>query len=259
MDTVTAWFDSVYSDPLYLTLYEQEDDRRAGDEAGGAMRLLSPPSDGMWLDVCCGFGRHAEELARRGLRVVGVDRSRMMLDRARVRASKLSLRPDYVQGDLRALPLQGVFDCASVLFDSFGYFAFDVEHQDALLSLAGALKTHGRALIQLSNRERLVARLPAREVEERQGYRVTKEHRLDLALGTLTSTLRIDGDHGERAWRLELRLFAASELRDLCERAGFDEILFLGDWDGSAYGPKSPCMILTARKAAFADIPPLTG
>jgi len=259
MDTVTEWFDSVYSDPLYLTLYEQDDDRRAADEAAAAMRLLPTEDDARWLDVCCGFGRHAEKLALSGRRVVGVDRSPVMLERARERARAIATPPDYVRGDLRALPFTDAFDGASLFFDSFGYFSFDVQHQDALFALSAALKTHGRLLIHLSNRERLVAELPARTIEQREGFQITKDHRLDLPAGRLSSTLQIEGGGQTKTWRFDLRLFAASELRELCRRAGFDEIRFLGDWDASPYGPKSPYLILTARKAAFADIPPLTG
>lgn len=257
MDTVTEWFDSVYSDPLYLTLYEQEDDRRAGDEAGGAMRLLSPPADALWLDACCGFGRHAQRLAASGVRVVGVDRSALMLHRARARTHGVSVKPRYVQGDLRALPLAASFDCASLFFDSFGYFTLDVQHQDALFSISAALRTHGRLLLHLSNRERIVGTLPATEQEERGDYRITKRHHLDLAAGVLNSTLQIEGNGHSREWRFHLRTFAASELSDLCRCAGFDEIRFVGDWDGAPYGPRSPYLILTARKAAFADIAPL--
>jgi SAM-dependent methyltransferase len=257
MGTVTEWFDSVYTDPLYLSLYEQDDDGRAADEARGAMRLLAPTPGARWLDVACGFGRHAEHLTAAGLCVVGVDRSPLMLHRAQVRAQQLPSPPGYVRGDLRTLPVRDSFECASLFFDSFGYFTPDVQHQDALFSLAGALTTHGRLIVHLSNRERLVAELPTSEVEQRGHFRVTKQHHIDLVEGLLESTLTIEGDGTLRKWPFRLRLFTASELRNLCECAGFDDILIFGDWEGAPYGPKSPFLILTARKAAFQDIQPL--
>jgi ubiquinone/menaquinone biosynthesis C-methylase UbiE len=45
-------------------------------------RLLIPPGAAI-LDVGCGTGRHAVELARRGYRVTGVDISSGMLEQAR--------------------------------------------------------------------------------------------------------------------------------------------------------------------------------
>src|SRR5215468_10654287 len=58
-----------------------------------------PPGDA--LDAACGTGRYAEYLAGRGHRVVGVDSSPEMLERARSRVPSGEFRP----GDLHRLPL----------------------------------------------------------------------------------------------------------------------------------------------------------
>ena len=58
-----------------------------------------PPGDA--LDAACGTGRYAEYLAGRGHRVVGVDSSSDMLDRARARVPS----GEFLLGDLRRLPL----------------------------------------------------------------------------------------------------------------------------------------------------------
>lgn len=60
-----------------------------------------PP--GPALDAACGTGRHARHLAARGHVVVGVDRSRGMLGRARAGGAAVGL----VAGDLRRLPIAG--------------------------------------------------------------------------------------------------------------------------------------------------------
>jgi SAM-dependent methyltransferase len=58
-----------------------------------------PPGDA--LDAACGTGRYAAHLAARGHRVVGVDSSPEMLQRARVRVPSADFRP----GDLHRLPV----------------------------------------------------------------------------------------------------------------------------------------------------------
>jgi SAM-dependent methyltransferase len=58
-----------------------------------------PPGDA--LDAACGTGRYAEHLAAAGHRVVGVDSSPDMLDRARGRVPS----GQFVLGDLHRLPL----------------------------------------------------------------------------------------------------------------------------------------------------------
>jgi ubiquinone/menaquinone biosynthesis C-methylase UbiE len=53
------------------------------------------------LDAACGTGRHTEYLAARGHRVIGVDSSPDMLERARARVPEA----EFHRGDLHQLPL----------------------------------------------------------------------------------------------------------------------------------------------------------
>lgn len=71
------------------------------------------PSATTALDVGCGNGRHAELLADRADRVLGVDLSRGVLGEARDRATDRGFTVDLVQGDAAALPLRdGCVDLA---------------------------------------------------------------------------------------------------------------------------------------------------
>lgn len=53
------------------------------------------------LDVGCGTGRHALELARRGYRVVGVDLSESLLAQGRKMAEAEGLAVTFILGDAR--------------------------------------------------------------------------------------------------------------------------------------------------------------
>jgi demethylmenaquinone methyltransferase / 2-methoxy-6-polyprenyl-1,4-benzoquinol methylase len=65
------------------------------------------------LDACCGTGDLAVEAERRGGRVVGLDFSERMLERARKKSGAI----EWVQGDALALPFgAGEFDAATVGF-----------------------------------------------------------------------------------------------------------------------------------------------
>jgi demethylmenaquinone methyltransferase/2-methoxy-6-polyprenyl-1,4-benzoquinol methylase len=65
------------------------------------------------LDACCGTGDLAVEAERRGGRVVGLDFSPRMLERARRKSGAI----EWVQGDALALPFaDGEFDAATVGF-----------------------------------------------------------------------------------------------------------------------------------------------
>ncbi len=77
-----------------------------------AAREVVWPGDRV-LDACCGTGDLALEAERRGGRVVGLDFSERMLERARRKSGTV----EWVQGDALALPFpDGDFDAATVGF-----------------------------------------------------------------------------------------------------------------------------------------------
>ena len=77
-----------------------------------AVELVVQPGDRV-LDACCGTGDLALEAERQGGRVVGLDFSERMLERARRKSQTV----EWLQGDLLALPFaDGSFDAATVGF-----------------------------------------------------------------------------------------------------------------------------------------------
>lgn len=100
------------------------------------------------LDVPCGAGRHALELARRGALVLGVDKTAAYLKAAR-KAGVLQPRARFIAGDMRRLPFRGEFDAAVNLWTSFGYFARFADDLKVLKCVARALKPGGRFLIDV--------------------------------------------------------------------------------------------------------------
>jgi len=73
------------------------------------------PAGGLALDVGCGPGQYVRALESRGLRVVGLDLSRGLLDQAQMEGT-----PRLVCADMRRLPIAdertaGCFACASLL------------------------------------------------------------------------------------------------------------------------------------------------
>jgi ubiquinone/menaquinone biosynthesis C-methylase UbiE len=82
-----------------------------------AVFALVPGQVGRAADLSCGTGSYALELARRGWRVVGIDRSMPVL---RVAVSKVAGRagaPRFVRADAVALPLRdGSLDLVTIVF-----------------------------------------------------------------------------------------------------------------------------------------------
>lgn len=81
----------------------------------------TPPS--RILDLGCGTGRHAREMARNGITVTGVDMSPTMLEMGQheLRQVPLVARPELVMGDARTVRLGSHFDAVTSLFHVMSY------------------------------------------------------------------------------------------------------------------------------------------
>jgi cyclopropane fatty-acyl-phospholipid synthase-like methyltransferase len=95
------------------------------------------------LDVPCGNGRHAIEIAKRGIAMTGFDISTGFLKEARANAPAM----EWVKGDMRSLPWTGRFDAADCWGNSFGYFDHD-QCQRFLAAIASGLKPGGRFILE---------------------------------------------------------------------------------------------------------------
>jgi demethylmenaquinone methyltransferase / 2-methoxy-6-polyprenyl-1,4-benzoquinol methylase len=103
------------------------------------------------LDACCGTGDLAVEAERRGGRVVGLDFSERMLERARRKSGAI----EWVQGDALALPFgDGEFDAATV-----GFGVRNLADLDAgLRELARVLRPGGKLAVLEITRPRGILR-----------------------------------------------------------------------------------------------------
>jgi SAM-dependent methyltransferase len=199
------------------------------------------------LDLCCGTGRIALELVRRGFRTTGVDLSLSYLDAARESARAENLNVELVREDVRSFRRPCSFDLALNLYISFGYFD---DAADDLLFAANArssLTSGGVFIIETLGKELAVRDFTEGEWFEREGYTVLTEFECADSWAGLRNRwiLLKDGKRIERSF--VQRLYSATELRSLLLTAGFGSVELYGDWDGSPYDQKARMLIALGR------------
>jgi SAM-dependent methyltransferase len=143
------WYRSAF--PPEETLKRPWADR-TGAEVDRALAMLGAKGGERVLDMACGTGRHAHELARRGHEVVGVDISPDLLAIAEADAEAESLSASFLAADLRELDFDAEFDIVLNLNDgAIGYFETEEENHRTFEVIAAALRPGGGNLLQLPN------------------------------------------------------------------------------------------------------------
>ena len=119
----------------YVHGYHPRENERLQDQAGTLEDLLHAgtafPAGSQVLDIGCGYGRHAMELAARGFHVVGLDSSLALLLRGADEAQRRGLTINFVHGDMRDMAFDSQFDGAYCLFSTFGYFDDEMNKKTA--------------------------------------------------------------------------------------------------------------------------------
>lgn len=101
------------------------------------------------LDVGCGTGNYTIELARKGTKVIGIDRSKEMLGCAREKSEKIGFNIPFQVADAQMLPFQ---DNSFDLIVSNGLLCFLKEPEKTLMEMNRVLKPGGRLVVGVLNR-----------------------------------------------------------------------------------------------------------
>jgi SAM-dependent methyltransferase len=239
-----SW-DAFFSE-FYLRAYaHQEAETQAEGQALAAARLAGTPDGGDVLDAPCGFGRHSIPLARAGYRVTGVDRSAPLIEEARSR-SQGERWPKWVIADYRELPMgDESIDLVVNLFSSLGYLG-DEQDTRALAEFRRVLRPDGRLVIETMHRDALISDWSEQDWHlVGEGKLLLEQRTFDPAGGVVQMTQTLVPSNGARESRtLSLRVYTATELLAMLDRAGFSEARCHGDLDGSPFGTATRLVIV---------------
>ena len=106
------------------------------------------------LDLGCGTGRHAVELAALGFDVVGIDYLDSLVQKARENAAhRQVMRVQFMVADCRQIDLGRHYDLVLCLYDVIGSYADERENIRIAENIAHHLRPGGMALISVMNME----------------------------------------------------------------------------------------------------------
>lgn len=247
------WYRTFFDRLYYETYRPREHEERNLREARFIAKALGLPKGSLLLDIGCGYARHAVYLAKMGYRVVGIDLSNYLLERAKERIREFNVDVNVVRMDMRALGFIERFDGAYMFFTTFGYFAHQ-ENLRVLKEIAHVLKRNGRLLIDIWNKYFMVHRFVVGGCEqytwyESGGYTILEVIRFDIENEAVINerTFLRDGRIIEKRM-FSVKTYSYAELKMMLEEAGMTLIKAYGDYEGRTFRLNSPRLIVVAEK-----------
>ena len=212
-------------------------------------------SGGPVVELAVGTGRIAVPTAKAGIRVIGVDQSRAMLEVAREHAKREGVESllDLRVGDLREPPVTERVPLVTIPFRSMLHLASDGDRHRALAAAAGLLEPGGRLVFD-------VFAPSDRDIEETDGLWLEREpgifERADWNARERTLVLSVRG--GDQAATMELHWLSAPEWNALIEDAGFEVEALYGWFDRRAWDGGEDQIWVCRRQAGTTASPTRT-
>jgi SAM-dependent methyltransferase len=244
-----AWWEELFSEDFVRANWKVSDEQ-IKREVTFVEESLGVAPGGVVLDLGCGSGQHAVELASRGYGVVGYDLSLYQLALAADVAQERSQKINFLQGDMREMAFEEMFDGIFCWNTSFGYFEEDKNFSGAEGAFR-ALRPGGMFLVDVVNRDFVAAHTPSSVWFEGDSC-VCMD---DAVIDYFTSRLRVKrsvilDDGRTRECTYSVRLYSFHELGKLLHEVGFrvTEVSGHPATPGVFLGQASPRILMLAQR-----------
>ena len=249
---MTQWFEdeSLWID-TYPYMFSPSRIAAAEAEVAQLLRLVGGEPQAV-LDLCCGPGRFAIPLARRGLRVTGVDRTAFFLAKAKERAARDGVEVEWVQEDMRAFVRPGAYDLALSMFTSFGYFDDKDEDRTVLRNIYASLRPGGALVMDVAGKELVAAGFESTRSRKHADGSVVIDTREVLDDWTrIRMEWTIIRGNDVRVYTIHHTVYSGQELRDRFTAASFADVRLYGSMDGAPYDREAERLLIVGRKPAL--------
>jgi SAM-dependent methyltransferase len=249
----SAWYVDFFRND-YLKVYDNQfTAERAEKEVAFAEKTLQLKLASQVLDLCCGQGRHSVLLAKHGFQVTAFDLNADYLELAQKAAATAQVKLETIAGDMREIPFRNHFDAVVNMYSSFGYLESEAEDLKVLQSVANSLKSGGRLLLDMLNREWAVSNYIPHDWHSGADNTLYVEKReLDFATSRMHVSFTIVDPKGNRRDSVghHIRLYTLTEMTRLLEGVNLAVSGVFGGFDGETYSVDTRRMLIVAAKGA---------
>ncbi len=214
------WFAELYDEFRMKTGFGRISDEETRKDVDFICDVLELHEGAKVLDLFCGAGRHSLELARRGYSVTGIELNLDYLKLAKRSGKEFANPPNFIHGDVRSVDFGEGYDAAIIMFQSFGYFS-DNEDKLVLGKVFDALKTRGRFLLEILNRDWILKNFVEIQESVIDGIRVVEKREFDVLTSRNNFSIQRYEKDGIVTKRGSWRLYSADEINNILVGIGF--------------------------------------
>ena len=222
MNQKNEWWHDFY--PLFHPLFGLIPKQKTMAEVRYIITKLGLRSGKSFLDCPCGIGRISLPMAKKGIRVTGVDIIPSFLDELNQKARRMNVSIRTFHNDMRRIDFKDEFDAASSLGTSFGIFDKESDNLLTLKKMFQALKPGGKFVLHVINRDWILASYRANDWHEVGGFKTLESRHFDFATSINHSVFTQLKDGEEKRVRNELRMYSYHELLAMFRKVGFVDI-----------------------------------
>ncbi|RCX18804.1 methyltransferase family protein [Anaerobacterium chartisolvens] len=209
------------------------------------------------VDVACGSGGYAIELAKLGYDVTAVDIDEKMIEKTKSKASQERVDIRAFKCDMRNLSgtVTGENDCVYCIGNSIVHLAGKKEISDVLGQMHSVLGNDGTLIIQIINYDRII-RLDVQglpDITNREaGLKFIRRYKYcrDTGLIDFNTVLEVANGSEVQSYENIVPLFPlmSRDMAEMLEREGFKDISLYGDFTGTPYNENSFMLVVKAVK-----------
>jgi SAM-dependent methyltransferase len=216
------WWHEFFPD--FRPMFANIEKGATANEVRYLVRKLGLKSGVSFLDCPCGYGRISVPLAKKGVRVTGVDITPSYVQELEQKADRLKLPIRALRGDMRRIQFRNEFDAAGNLWTSFGYFEKEPDNLAVLKRMYRALKPGGKFMLHLINRDWVMAHYTTHSWQEVGGLKALEERHFEYRTSINRCVWTFIRGNQEVKRRVDLRMYSFHEIIAMFESIGFTSI-----------------------------------
>lgn len=218
----SGWWDDFF--PEFRPFFGLVSQKATNRHIRYVIEKLNLKRGSKFLDCPCGIGRIGLPLAKKGIKVTGVDITQSYLDEFGAKAKRRGLKVDLRRADMRRINFETEFDAAGNLWTSFGFFEKEADNVLAIKKMYRALKPGGKFMLHVINRDWIMVNYQARGWQVAAGVKSFEERHFDYRTSVNHGTWCIIKDGREKTFNVPIRMYSFHELIAMFKSVGFTDI-----------------------------------